>query len=189
MRRCASWSSPSGKKIRAARTAAQPDFTNTECKRGFNATDAQRAGLTAEGQKLGVKMTGKPPSQLAIQKYIQAHEQGLIEADAPVDWFDKLLCRAAAIAPLFYLIDAYAAVFLPTGLLRKKMILLAAILECLPEAQNDFREPESGNPLGFALGLLPKILTTGLALAVAVPVFLPLQLLSRISQRQPVKSA
>lgn len=69
-----------------------------------------------------------PPDVVAA--YQRAHERGTVEAGVVSSPVDRALLRLARTAPsLTRVADAYAAVFAGAGLLRRKLVLLLAILE------------------------------------------------------------
>jgi nucleoside-diphosphate-sugar epimerase len=111
--------------------------------------EAAREDLAAEGVRLGRQLAGSDPPGMVLEKYIEAHRQGLIKPDLIRGRFERMVLGIAKIGPLFYPAQAYSAVFHRTGLLWKKMVLLTAILECMPNTAAAFDEPESGSLLGF----------------------------------------
>ena len=71
------------------------------------------------------------PQSYAVRKYVDAHE--VSPKFSAGNRFDDLLLRVARVHPvLTKLADSYARLFVPNALLRKKLILLLAILETSP---------------------------------------------------------
>lgn len=69
-----------------------------------------------------------PPGEVAA--YQRTHERGTVEAGVVSTSVDRALLRFARTAPaLARTADAYAAVFAGASLLRRKLVLLLAILE------------------------------------------------------------
>ncbi len=80
-----------------------------------------------------------------------AYARFLAHDDAPVTRADRLLLAAARVHPLCArATDAYAARFRKGGALRRRMVLLLALLECAPETYAAVDAPRRG---GAALGL------------------------------------
>lgn len=147
------------------------------------------AGLAAEARSLGKQLVGTEPPEMVLKKYIEAHTRGLIKPDPDRDRFERIILAIAKTGPFFYPAQVYSAVFHRTGLLWKKIILLAAILECMPDTAAVFDEPESESRLTFFFGLSARSLAFVLTLLITTPVFLPLQVLLRSSGQQLRKAS
>jgi len=120
-------------------------------------------------------LTGLGANDHVIGKYSVAH--GSNEALTAHDRFDRLLLHLARMHRLTArLVDSYSALLRPRGVLRKKLVLLLAILETCPP-YCDAIEQVRPRPLPWVLialtlrGLLAVIVTI-----VAVAILLPLQL-------------
>ncbi len=73
-------------------------------------------------------LSGAEPDEYVLAKYSEAH--GKVPAYTPTVGFDDFLTRFAARRPLLTrLADSYACLFAPQSTLRRKLILLLAILE------------------------------------------------------------
>ena len=73
-------------------------------------------------------LLGCAPDRYVEQKYIEAHE--VLSNLVPVNRFDVFLTSTARRHSIFLKVaDAYAGIFDNRGLLRKKLVLLFAILE------------------------------------------------------------
>jgi hypothetical protein len=71
------------------------------------------------------------PDKYILDKYQKAHNSSVMSDINQFSLFDVALLRTARIGPFFTrLMDVYSTTFLKTSLLRKKLILLSAILEC-----------------------------------------------------------
>lgn len=72
------------------------------------------------------------PSPYVVEKYLHAHEKS--SAYLPSDFFDRALVRFASQGPRrTRLADSYACLLARKSALRKKLVLLSAILEsCAP---------------------------------------------------------
>jgi hypothetical protein len=137
---------------------------------------ADLSGLRAECQALALYLTGVPPDDYVQGKYVQAHERN--PQLAPTTSFDCLLLRWGTRGPLAArIVDAYASFFARRSAIRRKLVLLLAILEsCGPE--RGFREEADGSGvLGVALYVLMRGVVFAVTLAIASIVLLPAQLL------------
>jgi hypothetical protein len=96
-------------------------------------TDETR--LKRECRTLGSYLIGTTPDAYVVAKYARAHAVSPVYSST--DRFELLLVRlAGANRSLARIVDAYAAVLAPTALVRRKLILLLAILEtCAPSSQ------------------------------------------------------
>jgi hypothetical protein len=116
-------------------------------------------------------LIGTAPGEYVAERYLDAHR---VRTDfTPRSRFDRFLCSFAAVTPLAArLADAWCAMFAPGSVLRRKLVLLLAMLEsCAPHYRR--LEDVSGNrALAFA-GLFGRGLVAALVLLVSVLVFLP----------------
>ena len=111
--------------------------------------------------------------------YVRAtYARGLEALQVPTNRFDRLLCRWVA-GPAFFGrgADFYGRIFRPSGELRKKLVLLLAILESYggTAAVTD-TSPGSAGFVPFAGSMLVQGTLSVLALFVTLPVLMPLHL-------------
>lgn len=144
--------------------------------------------LHAEARQLARRITGHALEQTVLEKYVEAHRKGVIQPGRDQAVFEQFTVKTARFGPVFYLAEAFSSVFHRNGLLRKKMILLSALLECMPATESAFEAAGTGSRLGFVLGLAARSLLFGLALLASVPVFLPLRMLLNVSAAKQVKA-
>ena len=119
--------------------------------------------------------TGLLPTAYVIEKYKDFH----LKADAldPSGRFDRFLLSISARGPRWTrLADSYASVFARRAVLRKKLVVLLAILECAPPAFEQLDRVPSGGPLGAALGLAAGAARYAFTLAAGALLFLPVRL-------------
>ena len=118
-------------------------------------------------------LTGRDPDEYVLEKY--SSMQPAVRADATAHAaIDQALVRTAS-AGVFRAraADAYARIFRPRGLLRRKLILLFAILENSAAFHREFTSGGRGS-LGHALiRVALSLLSFGLALAAGAVVFAP----------------
>jgi hypothetical protein len=98
---------------------------------------------------------------------------------------DDVLTAVARRGPAFArLADAWAGVLARNGTLRRKLVLLLAILESTGETSSKVDTPDRGTSLGFVAGLAGRVMlfaATFAASLVAVPV---LGIVERIAPRR-----
>ena len=89
--------------------------------------------LDRECSVFSIYLIGEPPSEYVKRKYREAHQTGLL-LDAAAQPAEDFLVRVASIGPWSAkIIDAYTRIFRPFSTVRKKLVLLLAILEsCAP---------------------------------------------------------
>ncbi|MBI4589082.1 MAG: hypothetical protein HY725_09600 [Candidatus Rokubacteria bacterium] len=135
-----------------------------------------QAALDHECRVLTSYLLRQAPSSYVLAKYRDAHAADALPA-SPAGPFDRLLARLAISRPsLLKLVDAYASVFFRTGLLRKKMVLLLAILEVSPRLHACFDSPDPGGTVGLLARIAVRSSAFLLRLLLAVVVLGPLQL-------------
>lgn len=123
-------------------------------------------------------LIGVPPTGQVVSAYVDAHRRsGAFTADGdPAAWLVALARRGPFRARLA---DAYARRFAPRGVLRRKLVLLLAILETSSPSFRviDYDRPSSP---GVAVLRLAAVGTAGVLTAVfAVATLVPLKWLRR----------
>ena len=121
-----------------------------------------------------------------ISKYFEAHHSASWLGIHETTPFDQFLIRFADRGPLFArFADSYCRVFRNGALLRRKLVVLLAIVECAPHTASLFDHPHTLSKATFIGRLaLETLLFTTMALAGWV-VFSPVRLLVRGEARQP----
>jgi len=112
-------------------------------------------------------LTGAPAGEYVRAKYLAAHALGVV--GEPADGFDAALARWAAAGPTrARWIDGYAVFFARTGLLRRKLVLLLAILESAAPSDRLVDRIDAGSRVGFLvhMGLEMALYAARLILAV-----------------------
>jgi len=128
-------------------------------------------------------LLGCSPHPYVVRKYTEAHD--VAEVFSTGSRFDNLLVRVASVHPtLTRLADSHARMFAPKGLLRKKLVLLLAILETSAPSCHWIDAVDGGG----RVGLLFRLVFKGIAFAVSVVAgaifFLPLQMILPSEQRK-----
>jgi hypothetical protein len=111
--------------------------------------DVDRDALLRECHVFAQHIASLAPSDYILSKYVSAHEQG--QLDISTDALDVLLLRFAGRGTFSTaLADTYARFTRPAGVLRRKLVLLAAILESAAPTFHVF-EPPPPSKTGVAL--------------------------------------
>lgn len=130
--------------------------------------------LARECAALCRHLTGAEPSRRVIEKYLAAHALGVVELAGDTRAFDRFLVRCARSGrALARLADGHARIFRPAGLLRRKLVLLLALVECGPEAGALVDTPTRGGPNGFVFGALLRLAWFAVLLALGALLFFP----------------
>ncbi len=130
-------------------------------------------------------LTGQLPDRYISRKYAEAFYYG-----QPLSWglqsgFDVLLVRLAVIHPLITrAVDAFSRYFYTHSTLRKRLIMLLAILESQASTAVRLDHPDKTTILGFILSMAIEVTVFAILFAIAVLFLLPLKLLL---VRQPAK--
>jgi NADH dehydrogenase len=146
---------------------------------------AAGATLPATGTELAVEcrvfaryLTGRAPADYVREKYQQAFD-GLQQQRLGVrDRFDTLLLRLARIHPLLtHATDSYSRLLRADSVVRRRLIMLLAILETHAGSVNRLDRPDCHGIAGLVLGMGMRGIGSMLLLLPALLLLLPLQLL------------
>jgi hypothetical protein len=137
------------------------------------------ADLAHECKTFTRYLTGRAPDEYVLAKYASLH--AAVMRDAPLsEPIDVVLLRSASSGPMrARAADAYASVARRRGSLRRKLVLMCAILENSAAFHRDFT---SGGGGSFWLGLgriAASMVAFALALATGLVLFAPRHLWSR----------
>lgn len=109
-------------------------------------------------------LVGREPTEYVLSKYLDAHR--VAPAYATRDTFHRRLLRVARAGPTFArLADAYARIFARHGVLRKKLILLLAVLETSPPFCHELEQRED-------VGAVAALAAAGVRVVGALATFL-----------------
>jgi len=138
--------------------------------------DSRRLALERECRTFTRYLVRLDPSPYVVAKYCEAHSASSRFSGSR---FDERLTALARWHPLTaFLADAYATVFAPRGLLRKKLILVLAVLEVSPPFFRELDRPLAGGPVRQLFAMALRTLVFGAVLLGAVVALLPLRLMT-----------
>ena len=130
-------------------------------------------------------LTDASPSTYVMAKYRDGHECGDFGNYQGMSRFDRFVLWGAR-RSLFStrLLDSYLRVFDNTSILRKKLILLLAILEsCAPEYEYFEKADPVSKPILFLI-FLAKGIGFMVNIAISMMLIAPIQLILSFSKRQ-----
>ena len=110
--------------------------------------------LAAECRVFCRYLIGKAPGARVTEAYCRAHDQGDVARGRVIGTFDRVMVWLARSSPVATaLVDAYAAVFAKTGLLRRKLVLLLAIMESSWPTCEAIDSVDSHSRTGLVIGV------------------------------------
>ena len=134
------------------------------------------ADLARECRVLCRYLLGREPTPYVITKYSSGHAS-LPHGERDGDTLERALLSTGAASPwMTGLADTYAAVWRRDALLRRKLVLLTAILEHSGETSAPFDEPIAQGRLGAIASLAWLGVRWAGRLVLAIAVFGPLHL-------------
>ena len=120
-------------------------------------------------------LLGTKPTEYVMRKYEEAHKLGCVDDGMTSDPFDRTLTALAKISPVATrIVDSYAAVFFHNCLLRRKLILLLAILESCAPSHSSLDTVDEGPRSLIAVKLVQSACASGFLLLIAILMFVPL---------------
>ncbi len=140
-------------------------------------------GLEAECGVFARYLADASPDDAIVAKYVEAHRvRPELEAR---DRFDRALLALARAGPLATrLADAHARIFARGSALRRKLVLVLAILETSPSSFEKIDDSGTG-PGAFAFARLGLHgLRAAVVLALGAAILLPVQLVLRLGGRR-----
>jgi hypothetical protein len=140
--------------------------------------DQAPIALDAECVSFARYLTRQTPTPYVLDKYRDAHG---LQSHLNAAWasrFDRaLIAVARAHGAGTWLVDAYTAVFRKSALVRRKWVLLVAILESTAPTAAIFEGPDSEHRAALVMRLAARGAAFAIGLALSAVVFLPLQVL------------
>jgi hypothetical protein len=135
--------------------------------------------LNRECSVFSIYLVGQPPSEYVKKKYRAAHQTGSL-LGAPAHPGDDFLVRVARIGPRSAkLIDGYTRVFRPFSTVRKKLVLMLAILESCAPAHKYLDSADSAAFLVLLLRVVSHCLTFIVMVVIGLFLVFPAELIMR----------
>ncbi|HEY7336516.1 MAG TPA: hypothetical protein VH639_16610 [Bryobacteraceae bacterium] len=108
--------------------------------------------LERECSTFATYLSGRLPTPYLIEKYLDFHQK--LGEKTAADRFDAFLVGVAARNAVWTrLADSYTRIFRPSSVLRTKLILVLALLECAPPSFEALDRVPGGGILGTVLRL------------------------------------
>lgn len=140
---------------------------------------AERA-LTLEHQRLGRHVADVEVTPYQIEKYLDFHRRRSL---VPRNEMDRLLLRLSHAGKLgLILADAYSGTIYRVCVVRMKMMLTLAILECSPPSFHVVDAPDAGGRLVY-LRMLGRVIAAFVALLAACVLLMPFQCWFALTKR------
>ena len=118
------------------------------------------------------------PTSYIQNKYQKAHHRSNIFEGNVSDPFDDFLIKFSSKNGFFIkLADSYASFFKKNSLIRKKLILLLALLESTAPSYRQFESPDSSSKLAIIFMLFTKGVVFVIIFIAAIVFFLPVRFL------------
>ena len=125
-------------------------------------------------------LVGQEPTHYVKEKYREAHRGMTLSHSDTWNRFDRILVRIAGIRPwATKLIDVYTRALQPYSLVRKKLILLLAILESCAPTHEYLDRVDSANVVRILIAAFRRCFTFVFLLMVVALLLVPLSLMVR----------
>ncbi|MBI4825741.1 MAG: NAD-dependent epimerase/dehydratase family protein [Nitrospirae bacterium] len=140
-------------------------------------TSADADKLKKECAVFSLYLICRNPDEYVTGKYKDAHIAGVVANDSGLKQFDSFLARAAGFHPILTkLADVYTSVFFKGSVLRKKLVLLLAIIESSAPASFYFDSAPRSARLAVLGRFLRSAIFFTLSLLVSFVIFSPFHL-------------
>lgn len=115
-------------------------------------------------------LTGDVPSDYLKEQYVRYHERPDARTNVPGNRFDGVLLSLSRLSPAATrLVDAYTSVFRRRSIVRKKLVLMVALLECDPSAFRRIDSATGGSGAWIWAKLWARASSHALCLLIATP--------------------
>ena len=127
-------------------------------------------GLERECRTYAEYLTGQPPNPYVVHKYLDFHQKFGVHAESPR--FDRFLLSTSARGPFWArLADTYGSVWRKNSIVRSKIVLTLALLECTPPTFEMFDRVPAGGWMRAVLRLAIGASAYGLTLFISAAFF------------------
>ena len=136
--------------------------------------------LESECTVFAFYLTDAAPTAYVTAHYVRATSAHGLALDRDFSPFDRTMLHIARKNRLFVrCADAYSAILNRGGVLRRKLVLLAAILEHVPPSSEIFDRSLANGPASAFIRLVSRSVEFVLSFIIGVIIFLPLRLVRR----------
>ena len=136
---------------------------------------ARPSDVAEECQVFCRYLSDRPPPAEVLSAYRRAHQCGVVAVDAAWPPIDAALLWMARLGPsLTRAADAYAVTFAKSSLLRRKLVLLLAILESCGSTIGAVDTVAPGPSVRWAAGIVLNVVVFAAALGLAAAAVVPL---------------
>jgi len=147
--------------------------------------DERRQALNKECEAFSFYLIRQHPNAYIREKYLEAHQANPDLQSDHRNIFDRfLLALSVKNVRLAKMADSYASIFSRGCLLRKKLVLLLAILESTTSTFPYFDLPQSGGRVFLLFRTLGQGLLFAAAFIVSTLLFFPINLIGRLSKQR-----
>ena len=150
----------------------------------------ERDALAAECRTFSLYLMNHTPGPYVVEKYCAAHAAGNILHTTEHDALDPALMRLARRnGVLLRAVDLYTSLFFKHALVRKKLVLLLAILESTADTHPYFDSTDALGTVGFCVQAVRRGVVCGALLLVSLVAILPVHFGLRASGERAVRRA
>ncbi|MGD0270043.1 MAG: hypothetical protein ABSB14_13340 [Candidatus Sulfotelmatobacter sp.] len=121
-------------------------------------------------------LIGRVPSQYVVNRYLDFHQKSDAMSGLGSDNFDHFLVSISARAPFWArMADSYASVFRKGSIVRKKLVVTLALLECVAPSCEVFDNADGRSPLATLASLGWRAARYSFLFGASVVVFTPVR--------------
>ena len=129
-------------------------------------------------------LIGTEPNDYIMKKYEEAHMSGAMSHAVRIAAFDRILVAMAGTSGVATtLVDSYAAVFFRTAVVRKKLVLLVAILESCAPSHSKFEIVDQVPKFLVCCNMLQRAICWVFLVFTGAVIFIPLRALISVAGR------
>jgi len=121
-------------------------------------------------------LIGQMPSEYVVNRYLDFHQKSEAMADLGFDAFDQFLVSVSARGPFWAsMADSYASVFRKDSVVRKKLVVTLALLECVSPSFEALDEVDGRSAMAMPIALALRAVRYAFLLGGSAVVFTPVR--------------
>jgi len=121
-------------------------------------------------------LIGRMPSPYVVNRYLDFHHKSDAMTSLGFDAFDQFLVSVSARGPFWAsMADSYASVFRKDSVIRKKLVLTLALLECVAPSFEALDDVDSRSAMAMPIALAWRAAKYAFLLGSSVVVFTPVR--------------